>query len=120
MHFCWTTITVKDLDESLRFYTEIIGLPIMNRFIARPGTEIAFLGEGETQVELIAREDQPDVRFGPDISLGFVVPSLDEAMAFIREKGMAIHAGPFQPNPNTRFFYVLDPNGLKIQFVERK
>jgi lactoylglutathione lyase len=39
-------------------------------------------------------------------------------MAFMKENGIAIHSGPFQPNPGIRFFYVLDPNGLKIQFVE--
>lgn len=29
-----------------------------------------------------------------------------------------VHSGPFQPNPSVSFFYILDPNGLKIQFVE--
>jgi lactoylglutathione lyase len=39
-------------------------------------------------------------------------------METIKEKGIEIYDGPHQPNPNTKFFYVLDPNGLKIQFVE--
>ena len=34
------------------------------------------------------------------------------------ERGIAIHSGPFQPNPELRFLYVLDPDGLKVQFVE--
>lgn len=29
-----------------------------------------------------------------------------------------IHSGPFQPNPHTKFIYLLDPNGLKVQLVE--
>jgi lactoylglutathione lyase len=45
--------------------------------------------------------------------------SVDEMMAFVKEKGIPIHSGPFQPNPNTKFFFIIDPNGLKIQFVER-
>lgn len=120
MQFCWSTLIVKNLEESLKFYMEIVGLPLNRRFAPRPGTEIAFLGEGETQVELIAHEAQPDVHFGADISLGFAVPSLDDMMAFVKENGISIHSGPFQPNPHTRYFYVLDPNGLKIQFVERR
>ena len=40
------------------------------------------------------------------------------ALDFIKEKGLSVYEGPFQPNPTIKFFYVLDPNGLKIQFVE--
>ncbi|MDD5601014.1 MAG: VOC family protein, partial [Actinomycetota bacterium] len=32
MKFCWTTIMVNDLEESLKFYQEIIGLPVNRRF----------------------------------------------------------------------------------------
>ena len=118
MKFCWTTIRVKDLEESLKFYQEIVGLRLDRRFKAGPGTEIAFLGDGETKVELICDEAKKDVNIGEDISLGFEVESLDKMMDFVKEKGIAIHSGPIQPNPHIRFFYVLDPNGFKIQFVE--
>lgn len=120
MKFCWTTINVSNMEESLAFYQEIVGLPLMRRFPAGPGMEIAFLGDGETQVELIAAASNVAVKIGQDISLGFVVESLDEMMAFVQKKSIAVHSGPHQPNPQTRFFYVLDPNGLKIQFVEHK
>lgn len=118
MKFCWATINVKNMDESLRFYQDIVGLTIYRRFKAGPGVEIAFLGAGETKVELIHNEEIKDIKIGENISLGFQVDSVDEMMAFVKEKGIPIHSGPFQPNPNTKFFFVLDPNGLKIQFVE--
>jgi len=35
----------------------------------------------------------------------------------VKEKGIDIHSGPFQPNPHIKYFFVMDPNGLKIQFV---
>ncbi|MEL7654896.1 MAG: VOC family protein [Bacillota bacterium] len=120
MKFLWTTLHVKDMEESLNFYREIVGLPLENRFPAGPGMEISFLGNGETKVELICRKDCGEIDLGKDISLGFSVDSLDEKIAFIKEKGLEIHSGPFQPNPSTRCFFVLDPNGLKIQFAEEK
>lgn len=120
MKFCWSTLTVKDMEESLKFYKEIVGLKENKRFQAGPGMEIVFLGEGETQIELIYNANKKDINMGADISLGFQVSSLDEMMEFVKEKGIDIHSGPFQPNPSTRFFYVLDPNGLRIQFVESK
>lgn len=120
MSFCWCTIHVKDMEESLKFYKEIVGLKENVRFKAGPGMEIVFLGEGETKIELICDEKQDSVDIGKDISLGFRVNSLDEKMNFVKDKGIEVHSGPFQPIPHTRFFFVLDPNGLKIQFVEER
>lgn len=118
MKFAHVTIMVKDLEESLMFYQEIVNLPLVNRFPAGPGVEIVFLGEGETLVELIYNENNKDVSFTQDISLGFSVESIEDMMSYVQEKGLTIHSGPFQPNPNTKFFYVLDPNGVKIQFIQ--
>lgn len=118
MKFCWTTLHVNDLEESLAFYREIVGLELTRRFEGGHAGEIAFLGKGETQLELICNPASPPVDMGRDVSLGFEVASVDEMIAFVQQKGIAVHSGPFQPNPHVKFFYVLDPNGLKIQFVE--
>lgn len=117
MKFCWTTIMVKDMEESLKFYMDIVKLGIDKRFKAGPDVELAFLGDGETKVELICNIANKDVNFGKDISLGFEVESVDNMMDFVKGNGYDI-IGPYSPNPHTKFFYVLDPNGLKIQFVE--
>ena len=118
MKFCWSTLNVKNMDESLKFYEEVVGLTVDRRFKTEPGVEIVFLGDGETKVELICNENSNNVNVGPDISWGFEVKSVDEMMNFVKEKGIAIESGPFQPNPYVKFFYIMDPNGLKIQFVE--
>ncbi len=118
MKFCWATLHVKDFEESLEFYQNIIGLEVERRFEVEPDREIAFLGDGETKVELVFEDNQEEIKIGKDISLGFEIDSVDEMMTYLKDKGISIHSGPFQPNPNIRFFYILDPNGLKIQFVE--
>lgn len=118
MKFCWTTIMVNNMSESLKFYQEIVGLDIDSRMQAGPGVEIVFLGSGETKVELIRNEKINDVNIGKDICLGFEVDSVDEMISFVKTNGIEIQSGPYQPNPHVKFFYVMDPNGLKIQFVE--
>ncbi|MCR6544838.1 VOC family protein [Dehalobacterium formicoaceticum] len=117
MKFCWCTIKVNNLEESLKFYQDIVGLNLDHRFKSGP-VEIAFMGNDETKLELLHDETANQVDMGQDISLGFEVESVDKMMAFLKEKGIAIHSGPIQPNPHVRFFFVLDPNGLKVQFVE--
>ena len=118
MKFCWSTINVKNLEESLKFYNEILGLNVNRRFNAGPGVEIAFLGDGETKIELVCNEELKGISFGQNISLGFEVKSLDEMITLLKEKGIDIISGPFSPNPHIKFIYILDPNGLKIQILE--
>ena len=118
MAFVHATITVNNMEESLKFYQDIVKLNIDRKFTSESGPEIVFLGDGETKVELIHYGQGEKVNLGKDIALGFLVDSLEEKMDFVKEMGTAIHSGPFQPNPNTRFFYVQDPNGLRIQFIE--
>lgn len=118
MKFCWSTLLVKDMETSLKFYQEIVGLKISRRFQPAPCTDIAFLGEGETNIELIYNESHREVNVGSDISWGFEVDSLEKTLALVKEKGYDVQGGPFQPNPHVKFIYVLDPNGMKIQFVE--
>lgn len=118
MKFSWVTVTVNNMDESIKFYTEIVGLKVDSRRPTGPEVELAFLGDGETKLELICRKSYNAVIIGEDISLGFEIKSVDTMMAILKEKGMAIHSGPFQPNPHIKFFFITDPNGLRIQFIE--
>ncbi len=108
------------MDDSLDFYETFLGLPLNNRFNAGPHMEIAFLGDGDTQVELIYNSEVKDIGFGNDISLGFTVPSLEEMIGKLETIGIKPLTDIYQPNPNVRFIFIQDPNGLKIQFVEMK
>ena len=119
MKFLWTTILVNNMDESLKFYEEIVGIKLVDRFPAGPGMEISFLGEGETKVELICNEKLKELDAGSRVTLGFKVESLEEKINFIKEKGINIITGPIQPNPSIKYFIIKDPNGIKIQFAEQ-
>jgi lactoylglutathione lyase len=119
MKFLWTTILVNNMDESLKFYEEIVGIKLVDRFPAGPGMEISFLGEGETKVELICNEKLKELDAGSRVTLGFKVESLEEKINFIKGKGIKIITGPIQPNPSIKYFIIKDPNGIKIQFAEQ-
>jgi lactoylglutathione lyase len=116
--FLHVTIHVKDLDESIRFYRDIVGLREKRRFKGTHGTEIAFLGTGETEVELLFDADNRDVSFGTGISIGFETNSVNELISSLRDKGVSVITDVIQPNPHVKFFFVSDPNGMKVQFVE--
>ena len=116
MKFLWTTISVTDYEKSLDFWTRVVGLSV-HRTMTPPGMKIAFLGQGETQVELIEDSQKDQVTVTKDVGLGFEVEDLDRAAQRFRGLGCEVR-GPFQPNPAIRFFYVSDPDGWQVQFVQ--
>ncbi len=119
MKYLWTTMHVKDLDKSVAFYEEVVGLTLENRFPAGHGSEIAFMrSDGtETKVELLCRADFAGRSEDVALSLGFETENLEEKMTEIKAKGYAV-SQIVSPNPKTRFFFVKDPDGIDIQFVE--
>jgi lactoylglutathione lyase len=118
MKFLWTTLQVKDIQKSLDFYQGVIGLKLKQRHSAGAEVEMAFLGEGETQVELICNKSALQETSGNGVSVGFQVDSLDETMMTVKLKGISISREIHQPNPHVKFFFVEDPDGYQIQFVE--
>jgi lactoylglutathione lyase len=104
------------MDESVKFYRDIVGLHAGRRFKAEQGTEICFLGEGETKVELVCGSKH-EAPCGVGVSLGFVVKSVEDMIDFVKEKELEV-AGPYQPAPHIKFFFVKDPDGYSVQFVE--
>jgi len=117
MKYCWTTLHVKNIDQSVKFYQEIVGLPVTRSFDNPQGDKFVFLGDSGTQLELI-QDVNGIYQVGDAITLGFSVGSLDETMQYIRDNGIEIYSGPFQPNDHIRFFYVKDPDGIRIQFSQ--
>ena len=116
MAFLWCTVRVSDVDRSVKFYEDVVGLTVARR-LPSPYGEIVFLGDGETTLELMGGRSG---EMGDDISIGFSTNDLDALTAELADKGVKIHSGPFSPAPGVRFLYVQDPDGLKVQFVEQK
>ena len=122
MKFLWTGIYVKNLDESIAFYSDLAGLRVINRFPAGPELEIAFMGNGadnETMIELLADKKKTSVNFSEYLSIGFAVDSVDAMLETVRNKHMTVHIGPIEM-PRSKFFYIKDPNGLNVQFFQQK
>ncbi|ULO09869.1 VOC family protein [Paenibacillus sp. 19GGS1-52] len=113
----WITLRVRDLEKSLHFYHSILGLPIERRFESR-GKQIVMLGAaGQPKIELIQGND-PTLKPECGVSVGFEVESLEEAIAHLTSQGIPLARGPIMPNPQMRFFYVLDPDGFEVQLAE--
>ena len=109
------TINTKDLEGSIGFYQKYIGLEIVEdlRTYGMPIVFMASDGKDETKLELI-QSDRPFQ--GSGICIGFQVADFDERLRFFRKEGLEV-SDFVTPNPNIRFFFVTDPNGLKVQMI---
>jgi len=122
MKFLWTTIYVKDLGESIAFYSSLLGLQMLKRFPAGPGVEIAFMGNGianETTVELLADCNHSPANYSDLVSIGFAVDSVDAMIDTIKSKNIPVHSGPIE-TPGSKFFTIKDPNGFSVQLFQQK
>ncbi len=118
MAFGWVTLHVTDLAASVEFYENIVGLTVTRRFMSGLGKEIVFLGDGETQVELIDEQGQT-YEATEQISLGVTVDDVDKKFEEIEKSTVKRLTDMLQPSPTARFFYVADPSGVRIQFAQR-
>lgn len=116
MSYALTTLQVQDLEKSLEFYTGTLGLPLICRFEGKGGVPIAMVGEEKgAHLELIGTGRPAPEQPGNGISIGFYV---EDAQALIEELKVRAE-GPISPNPALRFFFIQDPDGYRIQLLER-
>lgn len=120
MKFTFATIHVKDLEASVKFYEKVLGMKTARRFPAGPNMEIAFMGDGPAEIELICDKGAETASYNEWPSLGLATDDLDQAMEHMKACGVEIISGPFQPNPSTRFFFIHDPDGVNLEIIEQK
>lgn len=124
MRFLHTSITVANIDRSLAFYTEVLGLAFeRRRKIPENHAEIAFVRDPESgaRVELTCWEDRPKIEAGEQLDhLAFEVPDLDPFLAKARGFGVKIAKEPYTlAGGSHRIAFVLDPDEVWIELIER-
>lgn len=114
MKFSLATIYVNDMEKSLKFYHEILGLPIVKRQPVGAGKELVFLGEaGEANVELIPVDDKMTYS---GFSIGFEVDNLEEMKARLAENGYSIKR-EITPGGSAVLCFLDGPNGEEVELV---
>jgi lactoylglutathione lyase len=123
MRFLHTSITVRDMEESLRFYTEILGLEFeRRRTIPENHAEIAFVKDpiSGARIELTHWEGKESFETGEQLDhLAFEVKELDRTLLRMREKNVRVAKEPYRLSGGTsRIAFVLDPNDVWIELIE--
>ena len=112
------------MDESIKFYTEIIGLELRNRReIPENKAEIAFLSDqqSDVQLELTYWKEKKDWNQGDELDhLAFGVPDMEAAMKFFKNRKVEITKEPYSlRGSDTKIAFISDPNGIWLEIIQR-
>jgi len=119
-------LRVGDLAQSIAFYTEVLGMRLLRQHDYPEGRfTLAFLGYGDeashTVLELTHNWDTSSYDLGNGYGhIALAVPDAAAACAEIRARGGRVvrEAGPMK-HGSTVIAFVEDPDGYKIELIER-
>ncbi len=116
--FTYTGIGVRDLERSIKFYTETLGMKLLGRYkIEETNGEIAELKspDGDQMLELNWYHDREEYRNGDEVDhLAFEVQDVDEALTELRTQGVEVALEPFNEGGG-RLAFIMDPDGIWIE-----
>ncbi|ELJ8821814.1 VOC family protein [Vibrio parahaemolyticus] len=121
-----TMIRVRDLDRSLQFYRDALELEIKDQYVF-DGFSLTYLANEETgfELELTHNHDQSEP-YTHGSGYGHLAVSVDNIeQAHKRIKSLGIEAGDIKAFDHQKkhlatFFFVTDPDGYKIEFLQRQ
>ncbi|WP_455388295.1 VOC family protein [Petrachloros mirabilis] len=117
-----TRMRVSDMDQTIAFYTDILGLDVLERKTSPRGSHLAFLRvpNSDELIELCSFPPSGPVTVQADlVHLAFQVESLDDTIASLKQKGITITDGPTKTSSGSRFIFIDAPDGYEVELIER-
>jgi len=118
-----TRYRVNDIERTVKFYREVLGLEEVKRHKSPRGSELAFLKapESEELIEICFFPEGGNVQVQPDLThLAFQVDSLDEFARHLAKFGMKFSDGPTtSASTGTVFAFIDAPEGYEIELIQR-
>ena len=118
-----TCLNVSDLDRSIKFYTENLGLEFVSRReIKQNNAEIAFLkDESSGAIELTHWRDKKTLIEGDNLDhIAFGVEDVEEAVKRLREKGVTIAMEPYSlQGSSSKIAFIKDPDGNWLELIQQ-
>jgi lactoylglutathione lyase len=113
---------VSDLDRTVRFYRDVLGLQEVRRNKSPRGSELVFMKapEGEALVELCSFPQSGPVQVQPDLThLAFEVDSLEEFGQHLASLGLQYSDGPHLRENGSGFAFIDAPEGYEIELMQK-
>ncbi|TAJ25609.1 MAG: VOC family protein [Nitrospirae bacterium] len=117
-----TRMRVSDMDRTIAFYRDVLGLQVLERKVSPRGSHLAFLAVPNSAelIELCSFPPSGPVKVQEDlVHLAFAVENLDETIRALHAKGVTITDGPTTTSSGSRFLFIDAPDGYEVELIEQ-
>jgi len=116
-----TRYRVLDLEKTVSFYKDVLGLQETRRQTSGRGSQLVFLKapSSDEEIEICKFDESGPVMIGPDLThLAFEVDDLDKFAKHAATKGYPLSDGPHATGTG-RIAFIDAPEGYEIELIER-
>jgi lactoylglutathione lyase len=116
-----TRYRVNDLERTVKFYRDVLGLAEVRRHKSPRGSELVFLKApgSEEEIELCHFPASEPVQVQPDLThLAFEVESLDEFAKHLAKHGLKFSDGPTSSSGGSTIAFIDAPEGYEIELIQ--
>jgi lactoylglutathione lyase len=117
-----TRYRVADLEKTVSFYRDVLGLQEIRRQTSGRGSQLVFLKapESDEEIEICKFDESGPIVVGPDLThLAFEVDDIEQFARDSAKKGYPLSDGP-QPNGKGGAIAFMDaPEGYEIELIQR-
>src|SRR6266568_256834 len=115
-----TRYRVKDLEKTVSFYRDVLGLKELRRQKSGRGSQLVFLKApgSEQEIEICKFDESGPVVVGPDLThLAFEVDDLEKFAREAAAKGYPLSDGPHKSSSG-KIAFIDAPEGYEIELIE--
>lgn len=116
-----TRYRVQDLEKTVSFYKDVLGLEEVKRHTSPRGSQLVFLKApgSEEEIELCKFDASGPVQVGPDLThLAFEVEDLEAFAKHAAAKGYPLSDGPTQTGSGSVIAFIDAPEGYEVELIQ--
>jgi lactoylglutathione lyase len=117
-----TRYRVTDLEKTVAFYRDVLGLKEVRRHTSGRGSQLVFFKAPESaeEIEICKFDASGPVVVGPDLThLAFEVDNMDQFARAAAAKGYPLSDGPHRTESGDAIAFIDAPEGYEIELIER-
>jgi lactoylglutathione lyase len=117
-----TRYRVNDLERTVRFYKDVLGLEEIRRHKSPRGSELVFLKApaSDELIEITFFPGSGPVQVQADLThLAFEVDSLDDFAQHLAARGLTFSDGPTTTSTGSVFAFIDAPEGYEIELIQK-
>ena len=118
-----TRMRLNDLERSVKFYEQALGLKVSRRHTSPRGAQLAFIATPNSEEEIELCQMPPGaepVKVQPDLMhLAFEVDDLEQFAADLAKNGFVLSDGPTKTGSGSVIAFIDAPEGYEVELIQK-